>query len=446
MGERNGGVGGIGNGVGRWRKRWKSLPFEQDPWYAQFFVGNIPPKTPWSDVWSFLMQKLEANSHHIVCVTQTVPADPQRPSNNVSVVLVYVGRPLVQKMRALNGIKMKHQSLQICPAADVHVLMVWNVLHRANAKKVAEIFGRPVDSVRPTRCMTPGSWLLTNLGGVDECFAALSLSGSKQPMRNGRSICLNVGLCVDVPQYDDRADPASNSLSPPPLRGGDGGDVGVGLGDGEHEECRDRGDGVSKGRDGACGNEPLADDVYEIAYHPAEDGRPNRRKRGSAEFGRDADGKDDSSGGRTGLKSKKARPRAAERASAEETVSLQQRPRPPPRNTRDPRDGPAKDRCGSPGRTSVLSRLRSDGAADSKVDSVAEVKKKPPPVVSLVDEDNVGGDGGAALKELQGGCFAHRRWRVELSSTSGIRLLPGPSGTFCIEGHSELRYKFFGEL
>lgn len=113
----------------------------------------------------------------------------------------------------------------------------------------------------------------------------------------------------------------------------------------------------------------------------------------------------------------------------------------------------------SPGGATPLpdvGQIKAVNGANDEVGYVGVVKKEPPAVVSLLEDERNGAldagtrDAGAdgALAEIQAGKlgakYSQKKWRVELSSDSGIQFVPAPSGAFCIEGEGEPRYRFFG--
>lgn len=444
---------GGGSRFGRKRSRPRVSPdntsrsklFQNDPYFERFFVGNVPGHTTVGSVRAHLIWNVDGEPSQLfvsLIVDSSLrgdgfASDPKSSLPMPSVVVAYVALPLVPKMRALGDLIYRKRPLRIVHSTEVSTIAVRNFLHRETAENVSSLFGIPAESVVPMGNGRPGSWLLTDIDSFDTALACLRLNGYLQPLRHGQpGIRLSVSLHAEE-SAEALPTSAADSLVPPesplPSLRADN----VANDDGGYQSGH--GDGAFDGHDLALASSPGM----------------NRPSVDSAEEGLGITG---SSVAPLRLMSRSARQALTESHALAEARGGQRQcvPADIPLVREEAISGGLKRHTSADEASPVPDCGQIYAANDDEVGYVGVVKKEPPAVVSLVEDEEKevrdpgpesGGDGSVA--EIQAGKLGARnsekKWRVELSSDAGIQFVPAPSGAFCIEGKGELRYKFFGE-
>lgn len=455
-------AGGSGLGRKRPRPRYsqdnasRSKLFQNDPSFERFFVGNVPGNTTVGSVRAHLVWNVEGQPSQIFVSLIVEPSidgdgfasDPKSSLTVPSVFVAYVALPLVPKVRALGNLMFRKRPLHIAHSADVSTIAVRNFLRRESAESVSNFFCVPVESVVPMGNGKEGSWLLTNIHTFDCAVACLRKNGYHQILRSAHtgirpirpSIRLSVGLHVEE-SVEELPPSAADSVVPPqsPLAPGEADYVANGDG-GYHSGHGDGG--------------------FEVDGHDVTRVCSPGLKRLSTDSAQEGLGSTGSSVAPLRLMSRSARQALTESHASAEPSGAQRQSVPGDRPlARDVEISVGVKRHVSSGGASPVpdgGRINAVSGGNDEVGYVGVVKKEPPAVVSLLENEHQGDcdagtrDDGAHVDvtEIQAGKLGSRnsekKWRVELSSDAGIQFVPGPSGAFCIEGKGELRYKFFG--
>lgn len=441
------------------RKRFRSASSIHDihdnPWFGRFFVGNVPPGTTVGAVRSCLLSNLDGELTHLlenVHLSMILPSDlknsqhifshdPKQHLPFPSVCVAFVGGLLVESMRALDNIYCKNRKLQIVHSDDVTAVVVRNFLHKHTVEQVSNYFGVPVDSTVRYPENRLGCWLVSNVGTFDAAVALLRKNGCLQRLRSGHPpIRLYVQLYSEK-SGDGGLNFASNSLLP----------AHVSHSPGESDDEASAEESYESGHiDGSLDlgvGESVLISPTDLKRQPLDCAQDGNVSAGSKVAG-------------PRLMSKKMSARLhASRFSKADLESSEPKRRCLNSVARDSRfDAALKGEPPmSPGAPAVVPcRKESNTVVDKsgEAEYVGLAKKEPPPIVSLLDDKadeahDVEPAAESGLVQIQSGKVgtktSRKKWRVELSSDSGIRLVPGPAGAWCIEGEAELRYSFFEE-